>query len=117
MLALTSGRYTFSHSHDVGGLPEGKSQEPKLRYLRLRVPLETGFVVTVEPGCYFNRFLLEPFKNSPFLDQDVLERYFYVGGVRIEDNLLVTKDGFDNLTPKTLPKTVQEIEAVTAASA
>lgn len=36
--------------HDVGGLPEGKSKDPLLRYLRLRVPLEEGFVVTVEPG-------------------------------------------------------------------
>jgi Xaa-Pro dipeptidase len=36
--------------HDVGGLPEGKSTNPLLRYLRLRVPLEEGFVVTVEPG-------------------------------------------------------------------
>ena len=36
--------------HDVGGLPEGKSTNPLLRYLRLRVLLEEGFVVTVEPG-------------------------------------------------------------------
>lgn len=36
--------------HDVGGLPEGKSKDPLLKYLRLRVPLEVGFVVTVEPG-------------------------------------------------------------------
>lgn len=37
--------------HDVGGLPEGRSSEPLLKYLRLRVPLEEGFVITVEPGC------------------------------------------------------------------
>ena len=36
--------------HDVGGLPEGKSTNPLLRYLRLRLPLKEGFVVTVEPG-------------------------------------------------------------------
>lgn len=36
--------------HDAGGLPEGKSKDPLLKYLRLRVPLEEGFVVTVEPG-------------------------------------------------------------------
>lgn len=41
-------------THDVGGLPEGRSSDPLKRYLRLRVPLEEGFVVTVEPGCYFN---------------------------------------------------------------
>jgi len=43
--------------HDVGGLPEGKSTNPLLRYLRLRVPLEEGFVVTVEPGFVSPSFL------------------------------------------------------------
>jgi Xaa-Pro dipeptidase len=36
-------------------------------------------------GLYFNEFLLEPFKDSPFIDHDVLKRYMSVGGVRIED--------------------------------
>ncbi|GAA6057129.1 hypothetical protein JCM3770_004836, partial [Rhodotorula araucariae] len=99
--------------HDVGGLPEGRSSDPLLKYLRLRVPLEEGFVVTVEPGCYFNEHLFAPFKNSPLVDHDVLARYQYVGGVRIEDNLLITKDGFRNLTPEWLPKTVADVEAVT----
>ncbi|GAA5868105.1 hypothetical protein JCM8547_003346 [Rhodosporidiobolus lusitaniae] len=101
--------------HDVGGLPEGKSTtEPILKYLRLqKVPLEEGFVVTVEPGCYFNEHLFAPFKNSGLVDHDKLQQYWYVGGVRIEDNLLVTADGYDNLTPSFLPKTVVEVEAVT----
>lgn len=38
-------------------------------------------------------------------------------GTRIEDNLLVTANGFTNLTPEKLPKTVAQIEAVTAAAA
>jgi Xaa-Pro dipeptidase len=63
---------------------------------------------------YFNAHLFAPFKNSRFVNHDLLEKYWYVGGVRIEDNLLITKDGFDNLTPARLPKTVEEIEAVTA---
>ncbi|BGP07054.1 hypothetical protein JCM10049v2_002884 [Rhodotorula toruloides] len=99
--------------HDVGGLPQGKSTEPLLKYLRLRVPLEEGFVVTVEPGCYFNDHLFAPFKNSEFVDHAKLQQYRYVGGVRIEDNLLVTKTGFENLTPSWLPKTVADIESVT----
>ncbi|GAA5833371.1 hypothetical protein JCM5353_008431 [Sporobolomyces roseus] len=102
-------------THDVGGLPEGKSTDPLLRYLRLRVPLEEGFVVTVEPGCYFNEFLFAPFKNSEFVNHELLEKYLYVGGVRIEDNLLITKDGYENLTPSWLPRTVEEVEAVTTA--
>ncbi|KAG0662391.1 hypothetical protein C6P46_003337 [Rhodotorula mucilaginosa] len=99
--------------HDVGGLPEGRSSEPLLKYLRLRVPLEEGFVVTVEPGCYFNEHLFAPHVNSEFVDHALLAKYKYVGGVRIEDNLLVTKNGYDNLTPSWLPKTVADIEALT----
>ncbi|KAK4705387.1 Xaa-Pro dipeptidase, partial [Phenoliferia sp. Uapishka_3] len=101
--------------HDVGGLPEGKSKDPLLRYLRLRVPLEAGFVITVEPGIYFNEFLFQAFKNSEFVDAEVHERYKYVGGVRIEDNILITETGFENLT--TAPKTVAEVEAITARAA
>jgi Xaa-Pro dipeptidase len=69
--------------------------------------LEPNMVITIEPGCYFNRFLLERFfLNNPlhgqFIDRGVLERYWKVGGVRIEDDILVTKDGYENLT--TAPK-------------
>ncbi|SGY79591.1 BQ5605_C008g05172 [Microbotryum silenes-dioicae] len=103
--------------HDAGGLPQGKSKHSLMKYLRLRVPLEEGFVVTIEPGVYFNAFLQKDWKNSPFVDWDKVEQYAYVGGVRIEDNLLVTKSGFENLTPSSLPKTVAEIEAVTTSKA
>jgi Xaa-Pro dipeptidase len=43
---------------------------------------------------------------------DTLEQYWAVGGVRIEDNIHITKDGHDNLT--TAPKTVEEVEALAA---
>ena len=60
-------------------------------------------VITIEPGIYFNRFLLEKFfLNDPaqckFIDREVLDRYWKVGGVRIEDDILVTRDGYENLT-------------------
>jgi Xaa-Pro dipeptidase len=60
-----------------------------------------------EPTSYFCREYLEGnFLNHPihsrYIDKDVLERYYPVGGVRIEDDILVTDDGYENLT--TAPK-------------
>lgn len=44
--------------HDVGCLPEGHSKDLLLKYLRLRVPLEEGFVITVEPGLVLFSLLI-----------------------------------------------------------
>ena len=63
---------------------------------------------------YFCRFIIDPVLNSPelgkYIDATVLERYWNVGGVRIEDNVHVTKDGHDNLT--TAPKAIEEVESL-----
>ncbi|KAK4504632.1 hypothetical protein PRZ48_002593 [Zasmidium cellare] len=68
--------------------------------------LEPDMIVTVEPGIYFNpvllRELLKDPKRSQFVDEEVLKRYIPVGGVRIEDDILITKKGYENLT--TAPK-------------
>ncbi|DAA74441.1 TPA_exp: putative Xaa-Pro aminopeptidase (Aminoacylproline aminopeptidase) (Prolidase) [Trichophyton benhamiae CBS 112371] len=69
-------------------------------------PLASGMVITVEPGLYFNRLAIdqaraerdEPNSKGRFVNFDVVERYVDVGGVRIEDDVLVTKDGNKNLT-------------------
>jgi Xaa-Pro dipeptidase len=67
-------------------------------YLRLRLPLAAGMVVTVEPGIYFSHQLLTAIRDSKHIDHGVLKRYESVGGVRIEDVVLITADGFENLT-------------------
>ncbi|KAF8479439.1 prolidase [Gautieria morchelliformis] len=67
-------------------------------YLRLRLPLEASMVVTVEPGCYFSPHLLSPVRNSPYIDHEVLRKYEPVGGVRIEDVVVITPGGCEVLT-------------------
>ncbi|TFY51712.1 hypothetical protein EVG20_g10871 [Dentipellis fragilis] len=79
-------------------------------YLRLRLPLEEGMIVTVEPGCYFSPHLLAPVRDSRHIDHAVLKRYEAVGGIRIEDVVLITKDGHENLT--TVRSDVEWIEGV-----
>ena len=66
-------------------------------------PLEEGMVITIEPGIYFSRYELNrAYLSSPihskYINQTVLEDYWAVGGVRIEDDLLITADGYENLT-------------------
>ena len=105
-------------THDVGGyLPHtpARSATPGLSKLRTARVLEAGMMLTVEPGCYFIDALLEPAlePGSPqnrFLVPDVLQRFRGTGGVRLEDVVVVTPDGVDNLT--LCPRTVTEVEAV-----
>lgn len=89
-------------THDVGGYPNYNDADPKLRYLRLRRDLQQGMVVTDEPGIYFSPYLIELAMKQPeqakFIQTDVVEKYLPIGGVRIEDDILVTADGYDNLT-------------------
>ncbi|KZS99997.1 Creatinase/aminopeptidase [Laetiporus sulphureus 93-53] len=79
-------------------------------YLRLRLPLEEGMVVTVEPGIYFSPHLLALVRDSRHIDHDVLKRYESVGGVRIEDVVVITANGYENLT--TVRSDTAWIEAV-----
>ncbi|KAI8867963.1 hypothetical protein GQ42DRAFT_167707 [Ramicandelaber brevisporus] len=102
--------------HDTNGYPKGveRIQEPGIRYLRMRRQLQPGMVVTVEPGFYFVDMLIDEALGKPefegVFNVEVLNRFRKVGGVRIEDNVLITENGIDNLT--IAPKTVAEIEAL-----
>ncbi|KAL9131116.1 MAG: hypothetical protein Q9217_000878 [Psora testacea] len=108
------GHYLGLDTHDTGGNPNYEDQDPMFKYLRVRGTLPENSVITVEPGIYFCRFIVEPYlddeKHKDFIDREVLERFWDVGGVRIEDDVLITKDGYENLT--TAPKGIDDMMAI-----
>ncbi|MBM4026772.1 MAG: aminopeptidase P family protein [Planctomycetes bacterium] len=87
------------------------------RSLRLAKPVEPGFVVTVEPGIYFMPELIDRWqaegRHRQFIDYGKLETYRHFGGIRIEDDILITPDGCRVLGPH-IPKAIAEVEALTA---
>ncbi|KHN97111.1 Peptidase M24, structural domain protein [Metarhizium album ARSEF 1941] len=110
------GHHLGMDTHDTGGNPNPNDKDKLFRYLRLRGHVPAGAVVTVEPGIYFCDFIIKPYLDDPihnkFIDAAVLDRYWDVGGVRIEDNIHVRENGHVNLT--TAIKEVSEVEAVSA---
>jgi Xaa-Pro aminopeptidase len=87
------------------------------RSLRLGRELEAGFVITVEPGLYFIPELIDRWKAEKkccdFIDYDMVEKYREFGGIRIEDDVLVTENGHRVLGKK-IPKTIDEVEAMSS---
>jgi Xaa-Pro aminopeptidase len=89
---------------DAGGTAPGRppSEDPRLSTLRADLPLLPGYVMTVEPGIYFIRALLEdPQRREAFatdVDWERVDRMLDFGGIRIEDDVLVTDGKPDVLT-------------------
>jgi len=103
---------------DLGDIVGYKEKEPRsgqfgLKYLRLSRPLEPGFVLTVEPGIYFIPALIDRWKSErkheTFIDYDRVESFRSFGGIRIEDDILVTPDGARVLGPG-VPRSIPEVE-------
>ena len=94
---------------DASGLAPGREKDPRpsLRSLRMDLPLATGHVVTVEPGLYFIPALLnDPARRERFRDcvnWPLVEQHLHIGGVRIEDDLLITTGAPEVLT-RGIPK-------------
>ena len=89
-------------------------------YLRFARALQPGHVMTVEPGIYFNAALIGQWKAekrfAEFVDYDEAERWIGFGGVRIEDDIVITDDGCRVLGPE-IPKRADEVEAVVQSAA
>jgi Xaa-Pro dipeptidase len=79
--------------------------------------LEEGMVVTVEPGIYFSSLALANARKQPharYIDFDIADKYVPIGGVRIEDDILVTSNGYENLT--TAPKGEEMLAIIRGSS-
>ena len=110
--------------HDMEGLGENyvgydsevqRSSQFGLAFLRMARRLKPGFVITDEPGIYFIPALIDQWKAegkfTEFINYEKAETYKDFGGIRIEDNILVTTDGY-RVLGKPIPKTVAEIESL-----
>jgi Xaa-Pro dipeptidase len=105
------GHHLGIQVHDVAGRqadPAGTPAPPPNEhpYLRNTRTIEPGHVLTIEPGIYFIPMLLRPFRSGPFasaFDWDAIDALTPLGGVRVEDNVVVTASGPRNLTREQLP--------------
>ncbi|MFZ4414076.1 MAG: aminopeptidase P family protein [Bacteroidales bacterium] len=110
--------------HDMEGLGEnyvGYDDEIKrssifgTAFLRLGRKLQPGFVLTVEPGIYFIPALIDQWKAEKkfmdFINYDAVESFKDFGGIRIEDDILVTETG-NKVLGKPIPKSIKDVEAM-----
>ncbi|MBK7632443.1 MAG: aminopeptidase P family protein [Ignavibacteriales bacterium] len=109
--------------HDMENLGENlvgydaktkRSDQFGLAYLRLAKELQPGFVFTCEPGIYFIPELIDQWKAKKkfknYINYDKLEEYRNFGGIRIEDDILVTQNGYKVLG-RPIPKEIDDVEA------
>ncbi|KAL8463977.1 hypothetical protein ACS0TY_033787 [Phlomoides rotata] len=107
-------------THDPGGYLKGaeRPKEPGLKSLRTSRELLEGMVITVEPGCYFIDALLLPAmentQTSKYFNHEQISRFRSFGGVRIESDVYVTKEGCVNMTK--CPREIKDIEGVMAGA-
>ncbi|MBE2894357.1 Xaa-Pro dipeptidase [Spirabiliibacterium falconis] len=100
------GHFLGLQVHDVAGFqqtPRGTHKAPPDIYPSLRCTrnLEENMVLTIEPGFYFIPMLLKPWRESAVRGQfnwDKIEAFLQYGGIRTEDNVIITEHGAENIT-------------------
>ena len=107
---------------DLGQIYVGYDDETRpssqfgLASLRMGRRLQEGFVMTDEPGCYFIPALIDQWKAekkyTDFLNYDAIESFKDFGGIRLEDDILITPEGSRFLGEKRIPITVEEVENI-----
>ena len=107
---------------DLGQIYVGYDDETRpstqfgLASLRMGRRLQEGFVMTDEPGCYFIPALIDQWraekKYTDFLNYDAIESFKDFGGIRLEDDILITPEGSRFLGDKRIPITVEEVENI-----
>ena len=108
-----------SLGEDMVGYSDAIKREAEfgISFLRLGKNLEPGFCITVEPGIYFIPSLIDQWeaenKYRNFINYDALKTFKGFGGIRIEDNIVITEGGYRLLGPA-IPSTIDDIEAVMA---
>ncbi len=106
-----------NYGEDLVGYDDevSRSSQFGLSALRLGRRLQEGFCVTDEPGVYFIPELIDRWKAGHICEEFVnfakLEAYKDFGGIRIEDDLVITKDGCRVMGGRRLPSTPDEVEA------
>ncbi len=113
--------------HDMEGLGEDnvgyddeirRSEQFGTAYLRMGKRLQKGYVLTVEPGIYFIPALIDKWRSekkfTEFINYDKVDTYKDFGGIRIEDNVLVTNRGY-KILGRPIPKSIGDVEAIMRA--
>jgi Xaa-Pro aminopeptidase len=100
---------------NVGYNGEAKSSQFGLKSLRLAKEMKQGFVLTIEPGIYFIPALIELWKSdnklSQFINYNEVEKFVGFGGIRIEQDYLITENS-NRLLGRKKPMEISEIEAL-----
>lgn len=109
--------------HDMEDLGEGfvgynklvqRSGIPGLASLRMGKELKVGHVITVEPGLYFVPALVDKWESEgkckEFINYDKVREYFGFGGIRLENDVLITESGAEELGDEIAPLSIEEVE-------